>query len=163
MNPSITAAIIAACISLVAAIISYVANRKALLSQAKRHEQEMQRRLTEKLYELRLECYQEAFEITAMLSGDMIFNRAITEEYIKNVREKITSWNRTKAGLIMSQRSIRSYYRLKDALNVQPKNGVSFTEAEIKKIWEAKNDFRRNLRRDVNLLYVEESKPDAAA
>ena len=161
MNSAYTGALIAGVISLVVAVISYVANRKALASQARRHEQEMQRRLTEKLYGLRIDCYREAFEITEMLIGDVVFD-AGTEDYLKDVHQKLTEWNRTKAGLIMSEGSIKSYYRLRDALAGKTRTGP-LDKTQIEKIWKAKNDFRRNLRKDVNLLYVEESKPDEDA
>jgi len=160
MNPTAQAALIAGFISLLVAIISFVANRKSLLSQTKRHEQEMQRRLTEKLYDLRLTCYREAFEITEMLVRDVVFKKTVTGEYVNQVYEKLTEWNRTKAGLIMSEESVKSYYRLRGALVSNTRSGP-LEKAQIQRLWKAKNNFRRSLRKDVNLLYVEESLHDS--
>jgi len=160
MNPAILTAIIAATVSLIVAIISFITNRRSIQSEREKLEREMQRRLTEKLYDLRLESYPKAFEITDLLRGDLIFNKGMTRKDFLDIRDKLFDWQRTKAAFIMSESALRAFRNLLDKLNMKPESGTTFKESETKEIWRAKNQFRGSLRGDINLIYSEEE-PEA--
>jgi hypothetical protein len=160
MNPAISAAIIAATVSLIVATISFVTNRRSIKSEREKLEREMQRRLTEKLYDMRLEAYPKAFEITELLRGDLIFDKAMTQKEFLDIRNKLFEWQRTKAAFVMSENALKAFRNLQNKLNNKPQSGASFKESEVEEIWEAKNYFRRSLRRDINLIYSEEAIKD---
>ena len=157
MSTEITAAIIAAAVSLIIGLVSYFGTLITILSERKRQERELERKMTEKMIDLRIKTYPEAFEITSLLSGDNVFGKVITPDYLKNVYDQITVWRRSKAGLVLSKKSLKAYYRLKEFLLVKPQSGETYTDEELRIPWEAKNEFRRRLIEDVNFLYSEDA------
>lgn len=153
----IIAGLIAAFVSLTVAILSHLASRKALRAQRENLEREMQRKLTEKLYDLRLKYYPKAFEITDQLRGEYLFKGLVLAKDLNVIREELMEWNKSKAGFILSESSIASYYEIRDSLAQNSTNDEGLSKPQIKKIWHAKNKFRGCLRSDLNLLYVEEN------
>ena len=168
--------------ALIAAIISYLASLQALRSQReqqrqelnaqrerlerelqsqKEHlERELQRKFTEKLYDLRLDMDPQAFEITDQLRGEYIFKGNLNQETLKEVRTKIQDWNKTKAGFLLSQNSLKAFYELRKSLGAHPEDNGKYSDRQRKQIWQCKNRFRGALKADVNLLYAEEEEPD---
>ena len=164
--------------ALVAAIISYVASLRALRTQREQQKQELnaqrdrlerelqsqrdylerklQRDLTNKLYDLRLDMYPKAFEITDQLRSEYVFKEDLKQEFFQEVRTKIQDWNKTKAGFLLSKSSLKSFYALRRALGVEPEENGQYSEKQRKQIWQCKNDFRGALKGDLNLLYAEE-------
>lgn len=69
-------AAIAATVSVLIALISFVANRNALKSERDRFERELERNMTTKLYSARLEVYPEAIAITDGLRKSRIAAQA---------------------------------------------------------------------------------------
>ena len=116
--------------ALVAALISYVASLRALRTQREQQKQELnaqrdrlerelqsqrdylerklQRDLTKKLYDLRLDMYPKAFEITDQLRSEYVFKEDLKQEFFQEVRTKIQDWNKTKAGFLLSKSSLKS-------------------------------------------------------
>ncbi|NJL86525.1 MAG: hypothetical protein HC886_11955 [Leptolyngbyaceae cyanobacterium SM1_1_3] len=92
-------AAIAAIISLVVAAISYLTNKNALQAERDRFEQELQRNMTTKLYNARLEIYPEAIAITDGLRKSRMGSQAetISQEYFSNLLIKLDQWHSTKA------------------------------------------------------------------
>lgn len=150
---TVLAAVISAVVALIGAIISYFANQRAIRVEMKRVEIELKRRLTEKLYDKRLEAYPCAFEITENLRGEYLFSGDISEDYLSETRQRLIEWNRVN-GIFLSDETIKSYMALRSSLSM-PKKDAS-TEEYIKSIWLSKNAFRSALRKDLNLLYLEE-------
>jgi hypothetical protein len=155
MAPEISTAIIAGLVSLVIAAASYIANKRALRADREKHERDLQRRLTEKLLDLRMESYPYAFEITDKLLGEHLFHGKITAITLLSVHDELSEWNSSKAGFLLSNASIEAYYQLRDALKIA-KTTRSLSKDQIRTIWRGKNQFRRCLRSDVRLLYSEE-------
>ena len=161
ISEKVMAAIIAAVVSLTVALVSYLTNKRTLSQQREQSERELQRRFTQKLYDLRLESYPEAFKITDKLTGEFLFKRRVAKDQVLEVRSKLLDWNRSRAGFLLSQESIKAFYEIRNALAVQPEDGDrTYSKSQLERIWKAKNRFRTSLRADVNLLYQEESEPD---
>src|ERR1051325_2911205 len=98
---TIIAATIAAVVTIIGAIISFIANRWSVRTELRKVELELDRKLTEKLYDKRLEIYPSAFEITDGLLGEYLFAPATTKEYLKNIQDRLMEWHR-KNGLVLS-------------------------------------------------------------
>ena len=156
MNTEILSALIASFVSIAIASISFMANRYSTRFQQKKLEINLQRRLTEKLYDKRMEKYPKGFDITDMLRNDLLWGKRPSEKYMLEVRKKIINWFKSGSGFYLSKNALKAYYSLRDILNKKPKNGNQYNKDEISKIWNAKNKFRSVLRKDVNLLYAEE-------
>ena len=154
-------ALVAALVSLVVGLLTFVATSKSMANQRRMQERELDRRFTQRLYELRLESYPRAFEITDRLSGNLVFNPALRVADLHEVREELTAWYRSKAAFVLSNDAMKSWYAMKGALTRVSQAGDQLTEESRQTIWRAKNSFRAALRADVNLLYVEESSAHA--
>lgn len=154
----VTSAVIAGFVSLVIGFITYITNNKNLEQKKNQSEKEMQRKFTEKLYDLRLSVYPKAFEISGKLKSSLLLSEEIKVDQLKLIFEDLVKWHRTNAGFILSRKSIKTWYKLSDALESVShcnENDV-LNDEQIRLIWDAKNRFRSSLREDVNLLYEEE-------
>jgi hypothetical protein len=130
--------------------------------QLQRHllERQLERKFTEKLYDLRLERYPEAFEITDDLRGEYLFENNIDPKVLASVRKRLQDWNKTKAAFLLSEKSLKAFYKLRKALLLSLSSGNTFSEENVKRIWECKNSFRTALKEDVDLLYAEEAEEE---
>lgn len=156
MTPQVLSALIAAAVSFTGALISFYANRHDAAVERQRQERELQRRLTERLLDARLQCYPAAFEISDALVGSRVFSDSLTKEDLAHCLDRLAEWNRTRAALLLSNRSLDAFYDLRGALEGALRS-EAMDEAVRKRVYEAKNHFRRSLRADVHLLYGEES------
>lgn len=159
MTEKIITALIAAAVSLVVSLLTYIATRRKIESEKERQERELQRRLTEKLYDLRLDSYPKAFEITDKLRGDIIKGGEVKKEYISKVLDELHEWHRTKAGFLLTELSLKAFYNLRSSLSVEPSNDDLYSKKQRHEMWKCKNRFRGILKSDLNLLYQEESEP----
>jgi hypothetical protein len=159
MDPSgILNAIISAIVSLVVALVTVFASRNAIRAERERLERELQRNMTTRLYDVRLEVYPKAVEITEGLrkSHIAVQGKDITEDYFKNILNQLDTWHSTKAGFIISHRSLYKFYDLRNALREKPAANGKYSQQQLEKIRDAKGAFRASLRADIQLLYREE-------
>ena len=163
MDASLIAALIAAAVTLTGSIISFVANRRAVRTEILKLEIELARRLTEKLYDKRLDVYPVAFEITDDLRGKYLFRSNVSKsrESLEEIKINLVEWHK-KNGLILSEETIEAYKHLRWNLENVIESTDNLTEERLKPIWEGKMAFRRAMRKDLNLLYVEETKKGGA-
>jgi hypothetical protein len=157
MDASLIAALIAAAVALTGSVISFFANRRAVRTEILKLEIELARRLTEKLYDKRLDVYPIAFEITDDLRGKYLFrsNTSNSREALKEIKNRLVEWHR-KNGLILSEETIEAYKHLRWNLENVVESSDELTEEKLKPVWEGKISFRRAMRKDLNLLYAEE-------
>jgi len=156
----IASALIAAIVSVFGGFLTFLATSRSLTNQQRLQERQLGRRLTERLYELRLDSYPRAFEITDRLRGEYIFSPELAHDHLRQVLEELYEWHRTKAGFVLSSETTKAWYAIRGSLSIKPDAGGHYSEEKRRAIWEAKNRFRGALRADVNLLYVEETLPD---
>ena len=126
-----------------------------LVHERRRQERELERRLTERLYELRIQAYKAAFSLTQPLQGDVLHTDAFTREVAQQVAEGLKQWATGDAAFLLSRKSSQAYYRLRDAL-VQGIDAEELNEAVRRKIWKGKNALRSALRHDLRLLFAED-------
>ena len=156
---AIFSAAIAAIVSLIVALISFIANKNTLKSEREKFERELQRSMTSKLYDLRLEMYPEAISITDGLRKSRMSAQAgnLSEEYFKAILSKLDEWHGTKAFLLLSQNAVDTFYTLRKILREKPETNGEYSKEQLEKIWRAKGAFRGALRSDIQFLYKEET------
>lgn len=118
----ILSAVVAAIVSLVAALISFVTNKNTLKSERQKFERELQRSMTSKLYDLRLEIYPEAISITdGLRKARMVAQEeSLSEEYFKAIISKLDEWHGAKAFLLLSRNAVNTLYSLRRVLREKP-------------------------------------------
>ncbi len=79
--------VIAAVVSLIVALITVFINRNTLRIEREKFERELQRNMTSKLYDLRIESYPKAIEVTEGLRRSHLDEQGenVPEEYFKNI------------------------------------------------------------------------------
>ncbi|MBN2287382.1 MAG: hypothetical protein JXI43_13105 [Tissierellales bacterium] len=107
------------------------------------------------MYDKRLETYPFAFEITDGLIGEYLFKPTVTREYLEDIRQRLMEWHRKK-GIVLSDETIAAYAKLRRALGAVTRTDAPISKETLLPIWDAKNDFRTSMRKDLNLLYIEE-------
>lgn len=156
MNPTVVSAAVAAFVSLLVSLITYWATRSQIESNKQRQERELQRKLTERLYELRIAAYPKAFSVTQGLLSNIVEDEEVTKEKIYDIRDQLAKWAASDAAFILSQKSRSSYYRIRTALLVEPADDGKYSRKQREEMWKAKNKLRACLREDIALLFGEE-------
>ena len=156
MEPKIISALIAAVVSLIVSLGTFWATRYKAATEKERQERELERKLTERLYEKRIEAYPKAFSITQGLLGNIIENEKLKKEEVVEIYNALSNWACNDASFILSQKSLKAYYRIRDALLVEPEDKGNYSQEQRKSMWKAKNKLRATLRDDVHLLFLED-------
>lgn len=152
-------ALVAALVSLGVGLLSFVANRNELRAERERAERELQRSMTARLYELRLEVYPEAIAITDGLRKARLWNLndPPSRAYFQEVLAQLDAWHSAKAFLLLSRPAVEALYNLRKVLqDVGTSSQDDYSNEYKQRIWEAKGRFRYALRADIQLLYQEE-------
>ena len=157
LNDKILSALIAGVISLTVAVIAFITNRFTLRSAQKRFDSQLQRNMTEKIYDMRLEHYPTAMKITDALRRSRLSSKKVTKDYLRDVLNDIDKWHSTKAGFILSKNSLSQLYKLRDVLRHDPDKDGSYSDEIIDKIWRTKGAFRSALANDIKFLFLEDS------
>lgn len=160
----VLSAVIAASISLIVAFISFVANKNELKAEREKLERELQRNMTIKLYEARIEVYPEAIAITDGLRKSRMTSQGdgLSQQYFNEILAKLDAWHSEKAFLLLSWDAVQTLYRLRKVLRAKPDMSGSYSKEQLMQIWRAKGAFRSALRSDIQLLYNEESDEENA-
>ena len=160
-TPLITA-LIAAVVSLIVSLLTHYSNRRKLRSEEKRHSIEQRRKLTEKLMDLRLRTYPEAFAITDDLTSTYTTkNHDLSPAHVEAVKMEIIKWNKEKGAFLLTKASIRAYRNLISSLTVTPETNEKYSNKQRDQMWRCKNRFRGALKSDLKLFYEEdETEPE---
>lgn len=146
--------LVAAVTSLIVCFIAYFQFLKSQRNEQDRFDKKLNRDLTSKLYDLRLEYYPLAFEIT-----DNIYKEKgglLTVSKIQKVCDELINWKIGIVNLIISVESRDVFFKLRDALMKNPAEGDKYSETQIENIINSTRVFRKQLRRDLGFLYREE-------
>jgi len=163
MISEVMSAVIAAAVSTVVAIVSFVTNRYSLNAERRKLERELQRRMTEKLIDRRLSSYPLAFKITEKLTSSAMQTSNYRVRDVHAIQNEIRDWNRTEAAFLMSDKALKAFYRLRESMDLEGRDSdAALTDSEASVIWHAKNHFRETLRQDINLLYSEDGTTEQA-
>lgn len=157
-DPKIISAMIAGFISLLVSLGTMAYARRRLQFDKQRFEQETVRKATERLYEMRLEAYPKAYRITFPLLGHVLEDTGLTHTILQSVHSELVAWASSEASFILSRKSRRAFHELREQLERLIKLDDPNTDSEIAIIREKRGHFRRNLRRDVHLLFLEDER-----
>jgi hypothetical protein len=132
----VLSAAIAAIVSLVVALISFVTNKNTLKSEREKFERELQRTMTSKLYDLRLEMYPEAIAITDGLRKSRMAaqQERLSETYFKDILTKLDEWHGARAFLLLSRSAVDTLYTLRKVLREKPELEGQYSKAQLEKI-----------------------------
>lgn len=154
MNDFFTPSLVTAMTSLIISLVALFQFYRSQNFQQKQFNKTINRNLTTKLYDLRLEIYPKAFEITDNIYREKGGN--FDTEKLKNILNELIEWKKGKLNLIISSEALESYYQLRDSLMKNPANNKNYSSAQIEKITNSNNNFRKQLRRDLGFLFKEE-------
>lgn len=167
MNDStVTAALISAIVAILVAslsgVISYIASartldieRRKLEAEQARLQAQLDRQLTDRLYQLRIEHYPQAFVLTDELGKQNHPPEALPSLYTRLARD-LRAWRSGVPAFVMSAESLSAYYELNKALRANLALGNKYNDQQLDRIWEARTALRKALRQDVGLLFAEE-------
>ncbi len=158
MDPKLVSALVAGVVALLVSLVSLAYQKKRLVSEEKRSEREEIRRVTERLYDMRLAAYPKAYEITRSLLSHEIEQTGLTRELLSSVRHELVDWAPSDASFILSRKSRRSFHVLRQQLDEALKLDNTNITDQVKLIRKARGPFRRNLRRDLRLLFLEDER-----
>jgi hypothetical protein len=154
MNDFFTPSLVTAMTSLIISLVALFQFYRSQNFQQKQFNKTINRNLTTKLYDLRLEIYPKAFEITDNIYKEKGGN--FDTEKLKNILNELIEWKKGKLNLIISSEALESYYQLRDSLMKNPANNKNYSSEQIEKITNSNNNFRKQLRRDLGFLFKEE-------
>ena len=149
---AIATAVIAAMTSLVVSILTLLRYKWTIKSEEKRQQIEHERRVAEKLLDLRIEKYRTAFAITELMSGRYLLSENDLEsKHALVVRQKLQSWHQDEAAFILSddaQSEFEEFLKTLSKSYNDNKEGALSSKNRLE-IWEAKNTFRKALKDDL--------------
>lgn len=154
MSEFFTPSIITALTALVLSLITLFQFFKNLRFQQEQFSKTNNRELTSKLYDLRLEHYPKAFDIT-----DKIIKKKGNTFDVNKVllaKDELIAWKSGVVNIIISVECRDSYFVLRDLLMKNPAENGTYSSKQVENIENAKKDFRKQLRRDFGFMYREE-------
>lgn len=154
MKEFFSPSIIAAGASLVISFITLYQFFRNQRFQQYQFNKTLERSLTTKLLDLRLEHYPKAFEITDSIYKEKGGNYDYTK-IISSLNDLI-EWKKGIVNLIISNESLESYYILRDSLMRNHGDNNQYSLDQIQKISKSVKEFRRQLKRDLGFLFREE-------
>ncbi|MDO6674734.1 hypothetical protein Q4517_04135 [Tenacibaculum sp. 1_MG-2023] len=156
MKDFFTPSIITALTALTLSLITLYQFFRNLRFQQKQAENNQNRDLTNKLYDLRLEYYPKAYDITDCIIKEKGNNYDVQK--IKNAATDLIAWKKGVVNIIISVECRDSFFTLRDALMKKPAEKGQFSQEQVVKIHNANKSFRKELRRDFGFMYREEKK-----
>lgn len=153
LSEKIIVALIAGLVSLVVAMLGFLATYFQHKASRKKLEKEFENKFIEKLYIKRAELYPTAFDHVSRIRRLKKPEGIIPKEYQDSILKDLNIWTESEAGLFMSDDVIKAYYELRKVLGKNPGNGQYYTDIQIEKIWNARVNFRVALRRDLGSLH----------
>lgn len=158
MEIALLTAIISAIVSLTVTLITVSVSRSTIKAEREKLERELQRTMTVKLYDVRIEAYPHAMQITEQLRKSSLAKQGenLTEDYFKEVLSQLDAWHATKAAFIISRNSLYKLYALRKILREKPASNSHYSAEQLDRVGEAKGEFRSALRADIQLLFKED-------
>ena len=119
-------------------------------------ERQLEHQFTERLYNLRLQYYPEAFRITERLGKE------VSLQTTREIDVQLKDWKAAEVNLVISNKAQQEFYKLREMLKKNPEQGDKYSEQQVSKIWRARNRLRGELRRDLGLLFSEDEDDDSS-
>lgn len=157
MTDTIVSALVAGSVSIIISIISFFAVLKKTKDESRLFQEELQSKYTGILYEIRLETYPLAFEITDMLLKVTTDKDVDSVEIVKKVNRELRQWRNGLVNLIISEKSLQAYHNLINCFKTNPYYGNSYNDNQVERIKNLRSEFRNALRNDVHFLHRQDS------
>ena len=154
MEEYIVPSIIAMITSIIVSFLSYKQFIHSNDVQQKQFDKSLNRELTSKLYDLRLNVYPKALEITDRIHKSKGGNYDPT--IIQEALYELIEWRKGLVDLIISVEALESYITLRDILMKKTEIQHTYSTLQIENIANNTKNFRRQLRRDIGFLFREE-------
>lgn len=154
MKDILTPSLIAALTSLVISVITLYQFFRTQRFQQQQFNKTLDRNLTTKLLDLRLEHYPKAFEITDNIFKEKGGNYEPVK--IKTALEELIEWKKGVINLIISNEALTSFYVLRDSIMKSPALNGIYSNEQVEKISAGNKDFRKQMKRDLGFLFREE-------
>ena len=149
-----TPSLIAALTSLIISVITLFQFFRSQSNLQKQFDRNLNRNLTSKLYDLRINSYPKAFEITDKIHK--LKGGGYDPEIMKEVLIELIEWKKGVVGLIISIEALESFIELRDVLMKNPETQNAYSKTQIENISCRVKEFRKQLRRDIGFLFREE-------
>src|SRR5690349_13541454 len=159
MDTAVLTTIVSAVVSLTVTLITVFVSRSSIRAEREKLERELQRSMTTRLYDARLESYPRAMEVTEGLRKSRLAEQPerLSQAYFRNILEELDQWHATRAAFIISRNSLEELWDLRAQLRQKPGPDGSYTPEQVQKIVDAKGKFRKSLWSDMQLLFKEDT------
>ncbi|GKS65324.1 hypothetical protein YTPLAS72_26280 [Nitrospira sp.] len=141
--------VVATIAGVVALLVSLVSAWLTHLSTERKLRLEIIERRRDKLLDLRLEAYPQAFALTGQLR--FAKGKESSRMELKNIAEELRAWWVGSAAAMLSGESVKSYYRLSRALQSAAIETTPVESTSLAAVFEANRLFRVALRADLGL------------
>lgn len=150
---------VATIVSIVVGGLTYEATVRGQRAERIRLERELQRTMTAKLYDRRMAAYPKAWTITEALRRSRMADDGVRSDpqYFHDVLSQLDDWAATDGAMILSSESVQALYELRQLLRLPMPSG-GHDDDHLNELRRSKGQLRRELRRDVELLFTEEAK-----
>lgn len=157
VSVALLSGLVAAVVSLIVGGMTYQATVRGQRAERLRLERELQRTMTAKLYDRRMTAYPKAWTITeALRRSNMLASEVRTNpQYFQDVLADLDHWAATDGAMVLSSDSVQALYEVRRVLRI-PMGSDGYSDDQLESIRHAKANLRRELRRDVELLFAEE-------
>lgn len=137
------AAVVAIAVSVITSVLTHKFSRQRL-------EIEISEKWRAKLYELRLEHYPRAFEVT----GRLVFSRKgrNSSDELDSIKQDLRDWWVGPAAPLLSKPSVEAYYNLENALKEAIEIG-GMKDHTVNLLYKANKVFRLALRKDLDVIF----------
>ena len=129
MNEIITPSIIAALTSLIISIITLFQFFRSQKLQQKQFDKNLSRGLTSKLYDLRIDCYPKAFEITDSIHK--LKGGNYDPKIIQTALAELIDWKKGIVSLVISVEALESFIALRDVLMRNPEKKDTYSSTQV--------------------------------
>lgn len=159
MEAAVLTTLISAMVSIAVTLITVFVSRNTIKAEREKLERELQRSMTVKLYDVRLESYPRAMEITEGLRNSRLAELAdgLSEAYFRGILKDLDDWHASRAAFIISRASLEKLWDLREALRQKPGPGGKYSPEQIQRIVDTKGKFRKSLWSDMQLLFKEDA------
>jgi hypothetical protein len=153
MSDSMTSALIAASISLVVACLGLFATALQLRNARKKQELDIAHSFSERIYEQRLSRYPLGYAILSRLRKLGPPQHLPHPDQIRQIKDDLNHWA-SEASLFFSRDTLKAYWKLRKAIAKNPAHGADYSEQQARKVFDARNRLRQQMRRDMGNLYA---------
>lgn len=147
--------------ALIAAFTSLIVSAAGYYIQRNELNKRLDRMFTDRLYNLRLDCYPPAFDITDRILRRPKPEGIVSKEAIDKIRYDLIDWKKGVVNIAISGKSLIAYRELINVLSKGLGLNDRYSDEQIEKIFNCRNLFRKSLRADLGCLYNEEKEQKA--